>query len=88
MTSHYAPGNTIHLNVTDPDPNASYLGFGPMDSTLNLSRSGDLIEAAANLFDHLHRLDALGKPIAVAPIPNSGLGRAINDRLTRAAAPQ
>ena len=88
MTSHYAPGNTIRLNVTDPDPNASYLGFGPMDSTLNLSRSGDLIEAAANLFDHLHRLDALGKPIAVAPIPNSGLGRAINDRLTRAAAPQ
>ena len=64
------------------------LGFGTIAGDLNLSPSGDLVEAAAMLFDHLHRLDALGKPIAVAPIPDHGLGRAINDRLRRAAAPR
>ncbi|MEQ9674856.1 MAG: Sua5 family C-terminal domain-containing protein, partial [Roseovarius indicus] len=55
---------------------------------LNLSPSGDLTEAAANLFAHLHALDAKGAPIAVSPIPETGLGRAINDRLRRAAAPR
>ena len=56
---------------------------------MNLSRSGDLVEAAANLFDCLHRLDTMGaERIAVAPIPDHGLGRAINDRLRRAAAPR
>ena len=55
---------------------------------LNLSPSGDLTEAAAKLFDHLHQLDATGQTIAVAPIPDHGLGRAINDRLARAAAPR
>ena len=64
------------------------LGFGAVDGDLNLSPSGDLSEAAANLFDCLHALDALAKPIAVAPIPDHGLGRAINDRLRRAAAPR
>jgi L-threonylcarbamoyladenylate synthase len=56
---------------------------------LNLSLRGDLIEAAANLFSHLRALDAAGvKTIAVMPVPQAGLGEAINDRLTRAAAPR
>ena len=61
------------------------LGFGRVECDLNLSASGDLTEAAANLFAHLHALDETGKPIAVSPIPERGLGRAINDRLRRAA---
>ena len=70
-------------------PGEILLGFGPGPATLNLSDRGDLTEAAANLFGHLHRLDALGAThIAVAPIPDTGLGRAINDRLQRAAAPR
>jgi len=65
------------------------LGFGPVAGDLTLSASGDLREAAANLFHHLHALDATGaEAIAVAPIPEQGLGRAINDRLRRAAAPR
>ncbi len=88
LASHYAPNAPIRLNAQNPKPNESYLGFGPGPATLNLSKSSDLTEAAANLFGHLHALDALQKPIAVAPIPQSGLGRAINDRLTRAAAPK
>ncbi|MEM7439918.1 MAG: L-threonylcarbamoyladenylate synthase [Pseudomonadota bacterium] len=87
MLSHYAPKSPIRLNATRANPHESFLGFGPTtDATLNLSPAGDLREAAANLFAHLHTLDALGKPIAVAPIPSIGLGAAINDRLTRAAA--
>jgi L-threonylcarbamoyladenylate synthase len=72
-----------------PGPDEVLLGFGAMDCTLNLSVTGDLTEAAANLFRHLHTLDALSPAgIAVAPIPDTGLGRAINDRLRRAAAPR
>ena len=88
MTSHYAPGAPVRLNATAPEANELFLGFGPMHCDLNLSHSGDLQEAAANLFDHLHKLDALKRPIAVAPIPHQGLGIAINDRLHRAAAPR
>lgn len=88
LASHYAPRATIRLNANHAYPNELLLGFGPMQSDLNLSISGDLTEAAANLFGHLHRLDARNHPIAVAPIPNTGLGRAINDRLSRAAAPR
>lgn len=88
MLSHYAPTETIRLNADAPKPDEVFLGFGPMDGTLNLSPNGDLTEAAANLFDHLHRLDHMGRPIAVAPIPDHGLGSAINDRLRRAAAPR
>ncbi|WP_172298840.1 L-threonylcarbamoyladenylate synthase [Pseudoruegeria sp. HB172150] len=88
MASHYAPDSPIRLNVTDARPGERLLGFGPMESDLNLSPSGDLTEAAANLFRHLHALDATAAPIAVAPIPEHGLGRAINDRLRRAAAPR
>ena len=65
------------------------LGFGAVDCDLNLSGSSDLIEAAANLFRHLHDLDArASNGIAVSPVPDHGLGRAINDRLRRAAAPR
>lgn len=88
LTSHYAPGATVRLNAEATQPGEVLLGFGAVDCDLNLSPSGDLHEAAANLFGHLHRLDAMGKPIAVTPIPDHGLGRAINDRLRRAAAPR
>ncbi|SFL47689.1 L-threonylcarbamoyladenylate synthase [Shimia aestuarii] len=90
MTSHYAPGAHIRLNATTLGAGEILLGFGKVDNaTLNLSPSGDLTEAAANLFHFLHRLDAENpETIAVSPIPNHGLGRAINDRLARAAAPR
>jgi len=88
MQSHYAPGAPVRLNATHAEPGEVLLGFGPMDCDLNLSETADLREAAANLFGHLHRLDATSRPIAVAPIPQTGLGRAINDRLARAAAPR
>ena len=64
------------------------IGFGDVDGDVSLSANGDLVDAAANLFRLLHEADATGKPIAVAPIPETGLGRAINDRLRRAAAPR
>lgn len=89
LASHYAPRARLRLNADEPAPGELYLGFGPGGGTLNLSASGDLIEAAANLFGHLHRLDAMNAPaIAVARVPETGLGRAINDRLRRAAAPR
>ena len=88
LSSHYAPNAALRLNANAAHPGEVLLGFGPMQSDLNLSVTGDLIEAAANLFGHLHTLDATDQPIAVAPIPNCGLGRAINDRLARAAAPR
>ncbi|WP_298858165.1 L-threonylcarbamoyladenylate synthase [uncultured Sulfitobacter sp.] len=88
MASHYAPQGNVRLNAAQARPDEHMLGFGNISGDLNLSESGDLTEAAANLFGHLHRLDALGGPIAVAPIPMEGLGRAINDRLARAAAPR
>jgi len=88
LQSHYAPGAAVRLNAKAADPGEVLLGFGEMTCDLNLSPSGDLTEAAANLFDYLHQLDATGKPIAVVQLPDHGLGRAINDRLTRAAAPR
>lgn len=88
LASHYAPRARVRLNITNPDESNLFLGFGDMKCDLNLSQAGDLTEAAANLFDHLHQLDARDKPIAVAPIPMIGLGVAINDRLSRAAAPR
>lgn len=88
MRSHYAPQASIRLDAQRPRENEVFLGFGPVDADLNLSQSGDLVEAASNLFSHLHTLDRTGQPIAVSPIPNRGLGRAINDRLQRAAAPR
>lgn len=88
LSSHYAPRATLRLNATVRQNGELLLGFGAASGDLNLSASGDLIEAAARLFDHLHQLDAHARPIAVVPIPETGLGRAINDRLRRAAAPR
>lgn len=91
LASHYAPEAPVRLNVTDPRPGERLLGFGPAatGAALNLSPSGDLVEAAAHLFAYLRQLDSTGGgPIAVSPIPDHGLGRAINDRLARAAAPR
>jgi L-threonylcarbamoyladenylate synthase len=88
LNSHYAPAGAVRLNATQSQGNELFLGFGTMICDLNLSVSGDLTEAAANLFDHLHQLDAKARPIAVATIPEHGLGQAINDRLRRAAAPR
>ncbi len=89
LASHYAPKGTVRLNVETPRDGETLLGFGPVDASYSLSRSGDLVEAAANLFDCLHQLDEAGvTQIAVSPIPHHGLGAAINDRLKRAAAPR
>lgn len=89
LASHYAPRATVRLNAERADAGERLLGFGPVKADLNLSPTGDLVEAAANLFQHLHMLDAADNvPIAVSAIPDCGLGRAINDRLRRAAAQQ
>lgn len=89
LASHYAPGAPVRLRARSKRPGERFLGFGPTpEADLNLSPAGDLVEAAANLFAMLHEIDDGGSPIAVAPIPQRGLGRAINDRLGRAAAPR
>jgi L-threonylcarbamoyladenylate synthase len=92
LASHYAPNALMRLN-TAPREGEAFLAFGTTPEfggpMRNLSTSGDLHEAARNLFAMLHELDAAGAgTIAVAPIPNAGLGEAINDRLERAAAPR
>lgn len=86
--SHYAPKAPVRLNALAARPGELLLGFGAVACDLNLSPGGDLTEAAALLFEHLHRLDARARAIAVSPIPEQGLGIAINDRLRRAAAPR
>ena len=89
LESHYAPNAKVRLNATSACQGEVMLGFGSIDGDTNLSPAGDLEEAAANLFAMLHALDATGaSTIAVAPIPDQGLGAAINDRLNRAAAPR
>lgn len=91
LGSHYAPASQLRLDVEAPLQDEVYLSFGAApEGDLSLSEGGSLTEAAANLFGALHRLDALaeGRRIAVAPIPEHGLGIAINDRLRRAAAPR
>ncbi|NNU15278.1 threonylcarbamoyl-AMP synthase [Parvularcula sp. ZS-1/3] len=89
MSSHYAPDAAIRLSAHAAREGESLLGFAGTDgATLDLSPTGDLREAATNLFGYLRQLDALGKPIAVALIPETGLGQGINDRLRRAAAPR
>ena len=86
LKSHYAPKAHLRLNASAPDAGEGYLGFGAgVREGLNLSPSGDLAEAATKLFAMLRALDARYDRIAVAPIPEEGLGEAINDRLTRAA---
>ncbi|MCC6472004.1 MAG: threonylcarbamoyl-AMP synthase [Alphaproteobacteria bacterium] len=94
LESHYAPHLPLRLGAHDVRPDEALLAFGgavPTGArmTLNLSPAGDLVEAASHLFDYLHRLDQSGaKAIAATAIPERGLGRAINDRLRRAAAPR
>lgn len=89
LLSHYAPDARVRLNATDWEEGEMRLGFGEVDCDLNLSEDEDLVEAASHLFDYLHQLDARGAHvIAVSPIPHKGLGVAINDRLSRAAAPR
>ncbi len=89
FASHYAPRARLRLNATAARPGEVLLGFGPVAGVMSLSATGDLAEAAGRLFAELHALDdGRAKVIAVAPIPEVGLGRAINDRLRRAAAPR
>lgn len=97
LASHYAPRTPLRLDATNVEAGEALLAFGPelipgaeqAAHVLNLSRRGDLIEAAANLFAHLRELDTAGaKAIAAMPVPHAGLGEAINDRLDRAAAPR
>jgi L-threonylcarbamoyladenylate synthase len=87
LASHYKPTKPLRLNAGSADDGEYLIGFGPVAGDSSLSLSGDLVEAAARLFDLLHQADASEKPrIAVASVPESGLGIAINDRLRRAAA--
>jgi L-threonylcarbamoyladenylate synthase len=97
LASHYAPAAAVRMEAEDVRPGEALLAFGPHRASsaenavavLNLSPSGDLREAASNLFSHLQALDRSGAAtIAVEPIPRKGLGEAINDRLFRAAAPR
>lgn len=87
LASHYAPRASLRLNAREARSGETLLAFGPASGAMNLSRSGDPKEAAANLFAMLRALDASGAAtIAIMPIPEVGLGEAINDRLRRAAA--
>ena len=91
LGSHYAPRSAIRLNAAFATENEVLLGFGPdaPGALANLSATGDCVEAAANLYRMLRELDDTGADtIAVMPVPNAGLGEAINDRLRRAAAPR
>ncbi|MGJ4891356.1 L-threonylcarbamoyladenylate synthase [Bradyrhizobium sp. HKCCYLRH3099] len=97
LASHYAPRATVRLAATEVAPGEALLAFGRETlpgaacaaAVLNLSAAGDPAEAATHLFGYLRSLDASGvRSIAVMPIPNDGLGEAINDRLRRAAAPR
>ncbi|MEO1292401.1 MAG: L-threonylcarbamoyladenylate synthase [Pseudomonadota bacterium] len=95
LESHYAPEAHLRLNAAAPEEGEAWLGFGPDPDAatravarLSLSPTGNLREAAAALFKTLRTLDSTSSRIAVAPIPETGLGLAINDRLQRAAAPR
>lgn len=88
FASHYAPEAPLRLNANSPRENELFLGFGKVACDVNLSEAGDLNEAATNLFQALRDLDRPGHTIAVSPIPDLGIGLAINDRLKRAAAPR
>jgi L-threonylcarbamoyladenylate synthase len=90
LSSHYAPNLPVRLNAAAAEPGEALLGFGPAPQAIrNLSEKGELEEAAANLFAMLRDLDRPDfSGIAVMPIPETGLGLAINDRLRRAAAPR
>jgi L-threonylcarbamoyladenylate synthase len=86
LTRHYAPNAPLRLDAVTAEPGEVLIGFGRIDGDFNLSASGDLAEAAANLFSLLRAADARAPSgIAIAPVPTDGLGEAINDRLARAA---
>lgn len=88
MTSHYAPGKPVRLNAAQKAADEFYITFGSTYGDTTLSRSGDLAEAAARLYAALHEAAHAPQPkVAIAPIPDEGIGAAINDRLRRAAAP-
>lgn len=88
LASHYAPSKPLRLNAAGATQDEFMIGFGKTGGDVNLSANGDPVEAAARLFESLHVADSSAKPrIAVAPIPDEGLGAAINDRLRRAAVP-
>ncbi|WDA42312.1 L-threonylcarbamoyladenylate synthase [Erythrobacter sp. BLCC-B19] len=87
LASHYAPGKPVRLGATHAEPDEFLIGFGAVAGDVTLSASGDCIEAAARLYAALHEAARAPLPrIAVAPVPEQGVGRAINDRLRRAAA--
>ncbi|MFS0738540.1 L-threonylcarbamoyladenylate synthase [Sphingomonas sp. 1P06PA] len=89
LASHYAPAKPLRLNATQAEESEWLIGFGPVRGDDTLSSGGDPVEAATHLFAALHRADAAAAArIAIAPIPEDGLGVAINDRLRRAAAPR
>lgn len=89
LASHYAPSKPVRLEACSREAGEWLIGFGAVAGDDSLSESGDLVEAAARLFDALHRADAEpARRIAVAPVPEVGLGMAINDRLRRASAPR
>ena len=88
LASHYAPGKPMRLNVREVAPDDFVIGFGAISGDCTLSARGDLNEAAARLYACLHEAARSEKPrIAVAPVPEEGIGIAINDRLRRAATP-
>jgi len=87
LAQHYAPSKPVRLNATEARDGEWLIGFGSIAGHVSLSPKGDLTEAAARLFELLHQADAGDAPsIAFAPVPDEGLGAAINDRLRRAAA--
>lgn len=89
MASHYAPVQPVRLRAVTARADEFHIGFGPVAGDASLSPKGDVVEAAARLFAMLHAAEASGRAgIAVAPVPETGLGAAINDRLQRAAAPR
>jgi L-threonylcarbamoyladenylate synthase len=89
LQSHYAPAKPVRLDAVAAEAGEWLIGFGAVAGDASLSRSGDLVQAAAGLFEKLHEAEAAPQPrIAVAPVPDEGLGAAINDRLRRAAAPR
>ncbi|WP_420381103.1 L-threonylcarbamoyladenylate synthase [Novosphingobium sp.] len=87
LASHYAPGKPVRLDALAPEPDEFMIGFGAIMGAISLSSSGDLAQAASRLYACLHAAAAAMQPrIAIAPVPDKGLGLAINDRLRRAAA--
>jgi L-threonylcarbamoyladenylate synthase len=87
LASHYSPGKPVRLNAKQPETDEFMIGFGAISGDCNLSDAADLAQAGAQLYACLHQAAGSVHPrVAVAPIPNTGIGHAINDRLRRAAA--